>query len=559
MTTKNAYLSTACLILSLLASFGMALQVGAQVSFETFPQDYQLFARTKTASGKLTGFGEAKIAGTIGAETEARVITAQLVVGNDVVSTDSATLDPANGTASFELTVAVPVTRTEHTLRVILDNDASLPVATARGIVAGDVYLVNGQSNAIGNYSLAKADRDSFLRGFVQEGGWTFAQFSNPGEWAGRAAAVISKRHDVPIAIFNFAVGAQAIEYFLPQRSGGGNYEEAVNTLNASGVRDRVRFLLWFQGETDGWESPLDAYRSELNQLIDDYTEQFDIEHAYGIQTRTRSCGHPEPYVMEAQRQVAVDRADFTLLASTNVEHDSCHFSYEEGYRLIGDRLADAIGVERFGEDIAGIYGPQLDSANLTGARELTLYYRAEPGAALVATGNPFVEFRVEGVEGVPGGTVSPRSGYVDDDRIVLGFDAEISTAQGVSYLSHAGPAPDFVHNANGVGALTFFNVPLGVRLERVTPVEENFAETPSGWEAFPNPVRRGATLTVKLPRGLPLGAGLPRVSAADGRTYSVDGVASGDGGYQLSTTELRAGCYYVRIGGQAIPFVVQR
>lgn len=419
----------------------------AQVTVTNFPKDNQLIARQGDARSVAY-----TIRGSVAAGTGQVRLSTKLRSGTTFIQEEIADIDArGNRAIDFEMTLSVPVTRANHRI-TLEDVGAANVLAEAVDVVAGDVYVVNGQSNAVASSTMAAVDRDPYLRGFLLNGDWSLLQLSYPGEWMGRAARVLSERHDVPIAVFNFAVGAQRLDFFMPQASGMGNFTESFNSLTDAEVIGRIAGYCWFQGEADGWEASIDSYERDLATLFDNYNQRFGVSRFYAFQTRTFSCTHAEPFVMEAQRRLNSSYDNLTVLSTTNAEHDGCHYPYETGYRLLGDRLADAVTRDQYGMGGVDVYSPNVDSARVTGDREITLYMDAA-GAQMAVTGNPWAEFVAIGPE------INPIGGSVNGNLVKLNFASSVRGASGITYLSHAGPAPDFLHNTRGVGAFTFYNV----------------------------------------------------------------------------------------------------
>ena len=440
---------------SLLLAFALALvavAATAQVSFREAPTNYQLIPRegdARTATFPLSG--------SVGAGSGGRLSAKLQTADGTVVFEEERALDfSGGGAADFAFDVDIPVARANHQLTVALDGAT---VATVDSLVAGDVYLVNGQSNAEGLVAIDQRDHDRFNRGIrFNEGGWGPIKFSNAGLWAGRLAKVLAERRDAPVAIFNFAAGAQQLRYFRRDSPFSDNFENARATLDQYGVGARSRALLWFQGESDAFTYSAERYRRELDEFFDEYADGFGVSRFYAYQVRTFSCSGTRPNVMEGQRQLNRERADFDLMSTLNAIHstDRCHFVYDGGYDVLGERMAAVIDYRERGTGSALTLAPDVDSARVTGPREISVYFDTE-GAGLAVTGDPYGEFVAEGTspgEGVP--DLRPTGGRVAGDRLVLTFGADVTAATGITYLSHDGPANDYVHSTTGVGVLTF-------------------------------------------------------------------------------------------------------
>ncbi len=437
------------LVTCLLLLCGLASSAYAQVSFTAFPADYQLIPREGDARTATY-----RVRGTVTGVATGRRLSAKLTQRGKTVDSSSVALAYVNGVATFDLPVAIPVTRANHTLQVTVDGAIR---ATARYLVAGDVYMVNGQSNAEGLVVMREADRDSFLRGPRYLGtGWAPMQLTRAGLWMGRTANELSRQRDVPVAAFNFAVGAKGIEFFREgHEARDGNFEAARDTLRKYDVDQRVRGLIWFQGETDAFSYSAERYRAELDSLLSEYEAAFGIPRFYAFQTRTFSCSSTRPDVMEGQRQLSAERADFDLMSTMNAMHltDGCHYFADGGYDVLGTRMARLILYREGGSrGSAQVLPPDVDSARVTGPREISVWFDTH-GAGLAVSGNPYPEFRAEGTG------YRPTGGRVDGDRLVLTFAEAVAGSTGISYLSHSGPAPDYVYSASGPGVLTFHDL----------------------------------------------------------------------------------------------------
>ncbi len=480
-------------LLALLCSFS-ALSIYAQVNFDIYPEEYQLFPRDKA-----TNAGTLHVSGTV-LEPGAQKIRLELSTAEGVIAIQEVGLFYGTYGAPFDMTMSIPSGRTNHELKAYLDNSED-PVNSIGHLVAGDVFVVNGQSNALAGFEILPSDRDSFLRGYREDTRWTTSTYAVAGAWMGRTALRVSMEQNVPIAILNFAVGGQGISFFAPKAEGGsGNFEEMFSMLAEAEVSENVRSFFWYQGEADGSQS-YSYYKERLTNLLEDYREALGPIPVYGFQMRAYSCGGTEPFVMNAQRDLS-DTLDYlTLLSTVNVPQkwDSCHFEDAE-YQELGERMADLLRAKEYGENIAGVLSPELESAVRTTDSTITLRYDSD-GVGMAYTGSPWKDFYV-GRE-----KVRASSGYIDGDRVVLGFPQSIATDSTLSYIvTVLTTTNDAIHNTRGVGAYTFANIPLQPASERDTVDTTVTTSSPpsppsanANLELYPNPVAPGMDLTVEL------------------------------------------------------------
>ena len=373
------------------------------------------------------------------------------------------TLQYAGDSASFTLQLQVPVTRAEQKIEIFA-NDSTTPLLRRTHIVAGDVFVINGQSNALADITALPPDRDLFVRGYNSPFNGNYPSFPNwttidrayAGVWGARMARIVSEREDVPIALFNFAEGGQRVSFFEPGASGG-NYARVLDDLDKAGVAGQVRAFFWSQGEQDGYDDiTLERYKTRLSTLFGRYRQAFGTRNFYLHQTRPRVCSTLEPIIPEAQRRLAQQLGYVTLVGTTNLilDEDRCHYKPEAGYGVQGERLAELVLKREYGVAASGVETPLIDSARITGSREITVFMSV-PGSNLTATGNPWPGFFAEGVD------AAAVSGAASGKRITLQFDRSITAATGLTFQSHVTTSNSYVHNDRGVGIVTWYDVSL--------------------------------------------------------------------------------------------------
>ena len=273
---------------------------------------------------------------------------------------------------AFELDVPIPAELRAFDVELSARADDVIePIAEVTDLVAGDLYVVTGQSNAAsGQYSGdANVNQTPFIRSFgvnTENGPDTAADTSwhqargngaggpgGIGQWPIRMARLLSETHQVPIAIFNGARGGRPIDYF--QRDDGDpdnlstNYGRLLTRMRAAGIEDRVRAILWYQGESDGGD--FEAHRAGFLELRDDWAEDYPgPERLYVTQLRA-GCSGNLIRTQEVQRLLADEFDEIAVMSTTALDgHDGCHYAYAEGYEELGERYAALLGRDLYGE-----------------------------------------------------------------------------------------------------------------------------------------------------------------------------------------------------------------
>lgn len=437
---------------------------GQIFTFSKFPFNNQIYQRDVTLNKALiTISGTVKSVGSI--DFVKVTILEDDVLLQDIVA--AVTLENDN-TGSFLLRFYLPANRRRHILKFSSHTTGALAwqeIKAAQNVVAGDILIINGQSNAQALAAPAPEDIDTFTRSYYLPYGWGTLNLSFPGLWGARLAKRLSDYADIPIAVFNQAVGALPINTYLRNENAvdSGNYGQLLKRIDASGSERRIRAAFWFHGEADGWGTSINSYKASLLTLSESWREDYKIEHTFLFQKRYQSCTSPLPYVLEAQRQIADESPDISIMSTTNARHDSCHFYYEGGYQSLGDRMFELVATQLYNADLGEVAPPDVSKAWMETPSQVII--QVKNTKKLEQIGWPWMDFRTEG-EVIP-----ITGGSVENNLIRLNLAAPAKEITGVSYLPHPGEAPHWITNAKGVGLLGFYNAaitnrPVSVALE---------------------------------------------------------------------------------------------
>lgn len=375
---------------------------------------------------------------------------------------------PVCGEGAFSIDVPLVAELVARDLEVVARSGGrEEPLGMATDLVAGDVLLINGQSNAVANqYSgSANGDQTAFLRSFgsrTEDAGastgddaWHRANGDagdGPGaigQWGLRMAALLAMEHGVPIAILNGARGGQPIEYFARDESNhanpANNYGRLFERTERAGLSDSVRAILFYQGESDGGRAAehVDGFAALHEAWREDYP---NVEHVYVVQVRA-GCGGPSVELRDGQRRFRDTLPMTTVMSATALDgHDGCHYSYEDGYRELGERFARLLGRDLYGATpMPDTEAIDVMSATISGDT-ITVQTRSDASAITVDSG--------------------AEANFIAAGRTIMtvrtaGTNLEIVLAPGgappatIAYDGHQGPGP-WVTNANHIGLLAF-------------------------------------------------------------------------------------------------------
>ncbi len=441
------------------------------VTFDELPLDGSLVPRDVS-----TQMGTAMIRGVV-TSPGYHFVVAELRDGDTVTATIEAPLCEAEGEFPFELAVPIPAELVQYDIDVTLvAGDQETELATVLDIVAGDVLLVQGQSNAVAGQFNGDANvcRGPFLRSFgsrtedqattANDLQWYEAEGNGTtvhgavGQWALRMGRVLIDTHGIPLAILNGARGGQPIGYF--QRNDADstdlstNYGRLLTRVRAAGLEDDIRAILFYQGESDGGAAV--AHHDGFVALHADWLEDYQpLEQIYVTQIRL-GCGGQLP-TREVQRLFGDELPALSVMSTTGLDgHDGCHYAYQDGYEALGERYAALLGRDLYDAVAApDIEAPNPDSAIFSAGdgTEITVQLRDEASTMSWDQGAES-NFLLEGV------SASVVAGQAVGSTLVLTLSGDGRSATGLSYAGHSGAGP-WVTNATGVGLLAFHDFPV--------------------------------------------------------------------------------------------------
>ena len=375
---------------------------------------------------------------------------------------------------------------------------------SAKNIVCGDAWIIEGQSNAEATGPNNGPDEDpalpadAWIRSYGNQldgstrGGWGTAVrthiWGRPnygchqiGAWGMVLARHLVERHRMPVCFINAAHGGTPIwqhqrnpadrfdtsgEYYRnPYKIYGG----LLTRVTAARLTHGIRGVIWHQGENDsGAGSPTNdwnykTYQRYFLDMAAAWKQDFpNLRHYYVFQVWPLPCsmGPKDDQIREAQRTLPRLFSNLRVMSTVGVstEHTgrgACHFDLE-GYAQMGRLMAPL--VER---DAYGVVAERpLTAPNLRRAWYTT------PARDEIALdfGQP-VSWNPESVRNLylDDAPAAIRSATVEGDVVTLALAAP-SQAATITYLRGRdwdGKPANLLRGVNGIAALTFCDVPL--------------------------------------------------------------------------------------------------
>ncbi len=485
---------------------------------DQFPLHKQLYARRLTNSTATV-----PISGSIDDSTETYQEMRLKVLRNDstFLLIQAYPLSYTEGLASFSFSPQITVELNNFGFELYgFDGQKEYLEASAYEVVAGDVYLIQGQSNAVASASISgevtnEINQSPFVRVFGSAGvnyeeKWFIGKGDvdpqtngNTGQWGLRLASTIVEAQGVPLAIFNGAVSGSHLRQHLPDSTDryapASIYGRMLTRLEQAQLKENIRAIIFFQGETDGWFAAKDTsiqyttrYKTDFLKLYEAWQEDFIFEKTYFFQTRM-GCLIGEMWggvtlqqntignlqIMEAQRQIAEELPQIGIMSTTAVLHNGCHYPYTGGYEVLADRIYRLIARDLYASsDTLNIEPPAIKSAEYREDGNIVCTFQ-NPHDALLWQEGAEKDFILKGVQD------SVLTGRIEGQQLILTLSANVAP-NAISYAGHILSDTPFVTNTRGVGMLAFHKFPI-INTVNTTPSKKKLHVS-----LFPNPITNG-------------------------------------------------------------------
>ncbi len=357
---------------------------------------------------------------------------------------------------------------------------------TSANIVCGDVYLINGQSNAVatdfGKENLLTANE--WVRTFGATSGspqearlklWANAEARSPGGkaqigyWGMELGRRLVESEKLPICIINGAVGGTRIDQHQRNEADPTDvttiYGRLLWRVQEARLTHGVRAVIWHQGENDqGADGPtggfgFETYRALFVELAAAWKRDYpNVQRYYAFQIWPRSCAMgingSDNRLREVQRTLPSLFSNLSVMSTLGIKPPGgCHFP-AAGYAEFARLLTPLVQRQIYQRDLAGILTP----ANLQRA-----FFATDAGDELVLEFDQAVEWSDALVNQfyLDGESKLVASGAVQGNRLMLKLK-NASQATKVTYLDSASWNQDsLLYGSNGIAALTFCEVPI--------------------------------------------------------------------------------------------------
>lgn len=463
--------------------FGIAVQ--GQVILSQFPKDLQLYPRDlETNSAQVSVSGSISEAQYSGDSILLKVIRASLVT-----DTFKSKLEYFDGLAIFNFTAEIKAGLHSYSFELIgVKNGERFSLAKAREVVAGDAFLICGQSNAVALKRQGSSINftSPFIRTFGHSGGWVepvvnedrnwyYAEGDTAyttgaiGQWGLVLAKWIVDEQQVPVAILNGGLASTPIADHQADPQNPINYYKIYGRLFSralnSGLQNGIRAIFWYQGEEDG---ALGTSREEYTQSWQKLRNQWKLnypstERIFLFQIK-RACNIPVDSllpIVEAQRQIALTDSEVCIISTNGIPAiDGCHYGFEDGYQVAASRLIHRVSAKLYAGDESS-RSVNITQVKLLAPTLIECTFDGEIPQSLVLDPGEFANFRVTGTE-----SLQMTYGCVSGGKLYLITDRMPSAGSRLDYFGGNKIEKPFLHYGENDAALLFADVLIQMAFE---------------------------------------------------------------------------------------------
>ena len=286
--------NTFTLLLLLFIFFSSKAQKFGKTTFDKLPDNLQLYPRNDKDQAQVPIVGQIEEAGW-------QYFSVQIFREDKLIGYQRTNLSYSGNIGKFQfLPITIKAELAEYHFKIFVVNTQkdSTQIVFREHIVAGDAYLISGQSNALALVSeIITPYRNKFARSYgaaypYEAMAWELTEYGNHrvGQLGGGIQKKIIEKYKIPVCIINQAVGGINLGMSLQRNAGNlgdltNNYGITYARVQKAGLLNGgIKAFIWRQGENESSGGSF-FWGGLFDQLFKYWRQDFpDIKQYYVFQ-----------------------------------------------------------------------------------------------------------------------------------------------------------------------------------------------------------------------------------------------------------------------------------
>ena len=548
MDEMNSIYKKPFLLFIFLSCFG--IQAYSQriysVIFNQLPKDMQLYARDNNNMAEVPISGYKEIPGW----NYFSVITYRN--GVRVGYTKSVLNYAGKSSATFDLRPKIKAEMADYSFEVFACRQAdSLSMVTRTDIVAGDFYVISGQSNGAATIFGGWSSKYCRTIGRIPDSSpaigagdtlWIPAAWSwtYVGAWGMQLQRSILEKYGIPTCVINGSLPGAKISQFLDRDAVTPSAPTSLYGLLLNRVSKakptRIRGFFWYQGEQEAIEG-ITTYEQQFRQLYSYWEKDYTMVDEFIVMQINVFWSPVAGQIRDFQRRskYLFAKTEHYSTLGLPVSDDGIHYLID-GYQILGQRLFEFLGPKHYGStdaevscaDVKKIFYSSADKTKITMVFDEGQKLKWPADTSIKGTnGSPVTMssrnfFYLDGDNSKP---ASVKSGEAAGNRVTLTMNEAVK-AKTINYLPIVKPENvsvfrgPYITNSRGLWIFSFENVAIydALAIPSFTAGESTAGMTVTvKWQAA-----AGAT-TYVLEKKIADAAVFTKVKEFDDKTLSYD------------------------------------
>lgn len=482
MLNKSKYLVFSVIYICLFVIISQG--VFAQIDFKKIPKNNQVFQRndqdeaTITVNGNVSENGHQSISLSV-FQDEQNVFQEKIALNSSKDFNFYPKLKAGNFNYKF-----------------VIKLDETNEVRNITRVAIGDIYLVYGQSNALGNAgdNVYQPTRNEFCRYYysnyfnVNDFSWVlpFETFLRPGTGTMELQKQIADKYKFPVAMIIASAGGSNLKNLVNRNSQNPTDKDTyygnmlAQTIN-SDVKENLKYIIFRQGESDGSNNDiLGEYVADFDKFYQNLNNDFpNLKKIFNFQTDILTEGQYGGVLREFQRKTDKLYPKITTISSVGTTgFDGLHYNLD-GYKQTAFELARIIGREVYNDNqSAQIYAPNIKKISKSN-NQLILEFTDNMEMVYPddKTVNGF-SYSMKDFFYINGESNKVNSGFATGNKVIIDVQ-NIDNAKTVSYLpsifgvwGQSRYEGVYLKNALGMRAFSFDKVEIGGVIIETVPTK---------------------------------------------------------------------------------------